>query len=248
MYHSVHPGNGSPEWTWAVSHKRFCQQLDLLIQNGCKTALIRDLIGAKKYAAKTVIITFDDGYADNYAAFEALKDRGMCAVWFMVTNDIGGSSSWVDPGVGNQALLDQGALCEFASTGMEVASHTCSHRRMPQMSDTDLANELVQSKRQLEDILGQEVESFAYPYGAYDGRCVQAVRDAGYKLACTTKTGWALAGGDLFTLRRVSIFANDTVGAFARKLAFATNDVGLEMMARYYRRRFFQRFSGRVDL
>ena len=245
MYHSVLPGAGSPDWPWAVSYERFCQQLDLLAQNGWKTVRMQDLTDPEKCAPKTVVITFDDGYADNYKAFEALVARGMTASWFVVTNDIGGSSSWVDPGIHSQKILNKETLREFMDVGMEVASHTCSHSRMPLLSDVDLANELSQSKQVLEDILGQAVESFAYPYGVHDDRCVQAVRDAGYKYACTTRTGWALAGGDQLTIRRITVFANDSLASFARKLAFATNDVGLATLVRYYGGRIAQRLSGR---
>jgi len=245
MYHSVLPGAGSPDWPWAVSYEAFCQQLDLLAKNGWKTIRMQDLADPEKCAPKTVVITFDDGYEDNYKAFEALVARDMTASWFVVTNDIGGSSSWVDPGVNSQKILNQETLREFVNVGMEVASHTCSHRRMPQLSDVELANELSKSKQVLEDILGQEVKSFAYPYGAHDDRCVQAVLDAGYKYACTTRTGWALAGGDMLTVRRITVFAGDSLASFARKLAFATNDVGFLALTRYYSARFRQRLFGR---
>jgi len=245
MYHSVLSGSSSPDWPWAVSYERFCQQLDLLVQNGWKTIRVQDLGNSKRYVPKTVVITFDDGYEDNYKAFEALVARGMTATWFVVSNDIGGGSSWVEPGVGSQSILNKETLREFLAEGMEVASHTCSHSRMPQLSNVELVNELNRSKQALEDILGQEIESFAYPYGAHDERCVQAVRDASYKYACTTRTGWALAGGDPLTIRRITVFANDSLASFARKLAFATNDVGFVSLARYYGKRVTQRLSGR---
>ena len=108
-----------------------------------------------------------------------------------------------------------------------------------QLADDELDTEVARSKGIFEEILGQTVRSFAYPYGVHDERVVAAVRRAGYELACTTASGWALAGMDLYRLRRITVFSSDSEAAFARKVAFADNHVGWGKVAKYVARRFF---------
>jgi peptidoglycan/xylan/chitin deacetylase (PgdA/CDA1 family) len=88
-----------------------------------------------------------------------------------------------------------------------------------------LTQEVTESKVALEDILGNSVNSFAYPYGAWDERCSDIVKQVGYTAACTTRTGWALRDGSPYLLRRLSIFNSDSLSVFARKLNFASHEV-----------------------
>ncbi len=233
MYHSVVPGNGVPDWKWAVSSRRFVSQLDLLRDAGWTTVCMRDLADPAGLAKRTVVLTFDDGYADNYAAFEALAQRGMRATWFIVSRDVGGMSSWGDPGTAPKHMLSSEQLRAMATAGMEIGAHTCSHARLTELDDAGLADEVERSKTELGAIVGQPVQSFAYPYGEYDDRAIEAVRRAGYAGACTTCPGWALRDNDPLLIRRVSIFAQDDLAAFARKLAFAGNDVSWRQLLHY---------------
>lgn len=233
MYHSVVPGNGVPDWRWAVSCRWFVAQLDLLRDEGWTTVCVRDLVHPAGLPNRTVVLTFDDGYADNYPAFEALAQRGMRATWFIVSRDVGGMSGWDDPGVAPQRMLSGEQLRAMAAAGMEIGAHSRSHARLTELDDTGLADEVGRSKTELAGIVGESVQSFAYPYGKYDDRAVDAVRRAGYTGACITRPGWALRDNDPLRIRRVSIFAQDDLAALARKLAFADNDVSWRHMLRY---------------
>lgn len=240
MYHSVVPRQGTPSWRWAVSMARFIEQLDLLQAQGWTSASLAELLPARTLPDKTVVITFDDGYADNYAAFEELAKRGMRATWFMVTRDIGRMFGWADE-VPPQPMLSAEQLRIMRAAGMEIGSHTVSHCRLPKASAATVVEELVRSRQQLEQVLSQSVTSFAYPYGLFDDVTVTAVREAGYQAACTTRPGWALRDGDPLRIRRISIFAGDTLSTFARKLVFADNDVSWHRLATYYAGRLANR-------
>lgn len=233
MYHSVSPGGGTPAWTWAVSARRLEAQLDYLKDNGWGTLTMGALAASGAPAGRAVVITFDDGYADNFAAFEMLAERGMRATWFMVSGSIGRAPAW--PGDGRPAgrLLSGDELRAMQAGGMEIGSHTRSHCRLTETPPENLEDELRGSRADLEDLLGRPVTSFAYPYGGFDERSVEAVRGAGYAAACTTRTGWALRDGDALRMRRVSVFNGDGLGSFARKLAFADNDVSWTRLGRY---------------
>jgi hypothetical protein len=116
---------------------------------------------------------------------------------------------------------------------MEIGSHTVNHVRLTEADDARLTQELADSRATLEDLLGQTVDSFAYPYGAWDTRCAGAVQQAGYAAACTTRTGWALRDNTPYQLRRLTVFNTDTLGSFARKLYFGSHDVRWRDLAGY---------------
>jgi len=116
---------------------------------------------------------------------------------------------------------------------MEIGSHTVNHVRLPEAEDATLMCELSASKATLEDLLGKPVESFAYPYGAWNEHCEAAVQKAGYHYACTTRTGLALRDDNSYRLRRLTVFNDDTTGSFARKLALIANDASWNSVLRY---------------
>ena len=177
-------------------------------------------------------------YVDNLAACEELQKRGMRATWFIVSGSIGQPPRWPEDGRPAGRLLNADELREMRENGMEVGSHTVSHTRMTGLDDMNLMRELAHSKATLEDLLGSPVDSFAYPYGDWDARCVEAVQQAGYSAACTTRTGWALRDNTPYQLRRLTVFNTDTTSSFARKLYFGSHDVRWRDIARYALRRF----------
>lgn len=244
MYHAVLPGKDTPAWPWAVSMRRFRQQLDFLATEGYATPTMAELAAAPadNGTGRVAVITFDDGYVDNLAACEELHKRGMRASWFLVSGSIGGEPAWPADGRPDGRLLNAGELREMRAAGMEIGSHTVSHVRLPQTDDMRLQQELSGSRAALEDVLGDAVTSFAYPYGMWDQRCTDAVKQSGYAAACTTQTGWALRDNDPYRLRRLTVFNHDTLGRFARKLAFASHAVGWADLLLYSQYRARRRF------
>jgi len=227
MYHAVMPGRGAHPWPWAISMQCFRDQLDFLVAEGYAIPTMADLVASpeKKWAGRTAVITFDDGYVNNLAACEELQKRGMRASWFIVSRSIGRSPQWPEDGRPPGRLLNAVELRDMQESGMEIGSHTASHVRLTEVDDARLMREVTDSKAALEDLLGNAVGSFAYPYGAWDTRCAEAVRQAGYAAACTTRPGWALRDNTPYQLRRLTVFNHDSLGSFVRKLAFANNDV-----------------------
>jgi peptidoglycan/xylan/chitin deacetylase (PgdA/CDA1 family) len=212
--------------------------MDLLCAFGWRTLCLRDADKIADIPLRGVIITFDDGYADNFAAFEELARRSMRATWFVVSRDIGKQSGWQDAGQKTRPMLDRSQLVEMHSAAMEIGAHGRTHTRLTKLDDLSLGGEVAGSKEDIEGMLGIEVDSFAYPYGDFDDRTVAAVRNAGYRKACITRPGWLNSDPDMLRIRRISIFAQDNLSAFARKLALADNDVRWRRMLRYGARRF----------
>jgi peptidoglycan/xylan/chitin deacetylase (PgdA/CDA1 family) len=245
MYHSVRPGNTRPDWPWAISMGRFREQLDFLVAEGWTTATMRGIAEATDdWPQRTVVISFDDGYVDNLAACEELHKRGMCATWFIVTGSIGQAPAWEANGRPDMRLLDGSEIREMHATGMEIGSHTARHMRLPEMRDEVISEELSSSKKSLEDLLGVDIQSFAYPYGAWDARCEAAVRQAGYRYACTTRTGLALKDKHPLRIRRLAVFNHDHAGSLARKLSLTTNDADWNNVFHYLSARALARIRG----
>ncbi len=226
VYHAVLPGSTTPDWPWAVSMLRFRDQLDFLVTQGYTTPTMGELVAEPhQWTGRTVVITFDDGYCDNLAACEELQKRNMRATWFIVTGSIGREPDWPRDARSDGRLLNIAELREMRAAGMEIGSHTVSHVRLTEVDDDSLHQELTESKMTLEEVLGSAVDSFAYPYGAWDARSADAIKQSGYATACTTRTGWALRDNNPYLLRRLTVFNTDTTSTLARKLRFASNDV-----------------------
>lgn len=241
-YHAVAAGDGAPDWPWAVSLRRFRSQLDFLAEAGWATPTLAELVAApEKWTGRTAVITFDDGYVDNLVAWEELRKRGMRATWFLVSGSVGREPGWPPDGRPAGRLLNDAELRAMQASGMEIGSHTANHVRLTDADDKLLNAELSDSKAALEDALGNGISSFAYPYGAWDARCVNAVREAGYRAACTTRTGWALRDGDPYLLRRLTVFNTDTASSLARKLYFGSHDISWQAVSRYALQRMASR-------
>lgn len=197
MYHYIRDYNDPRDRigiNLSVAPQTFEHQLDYLAKQGYTTATLDDFT-QHRLKEKSVILTFDDGYVSHYtAAFPALKARGMTATFYIVTNAVGtnGSLSW-----------DQ--IREMQGAGMQIASHGPSHRDLTTLSKEEQLNELVESKKTIEEKLGKTVQHFCYPSGRYSEGTLALVKSAGYETATTTKSGIASYTHSPYELPRLRI-------------------------------------------
>src|SRR5712692_1838156 len=136
---------------------------------------------------RPVVLTFDDGYRDNYdLAWPLLKQYGFTATIFLVSDSIGGYNSFDADLPGDPVpMLSWQQVREMRSGGITFGSHTCSHpRTLIGLDDARLRYELAESKATLETGLNAPVDQFSYPHDQLDGRVETAVEAAGYRLAC----------------------------------------------------------------
>lgn len=245
MYHATVPGNKKQEFSYSIDSNRFCQHLDLLEKMGWHTACIRDLKKKDQFPSKTVIITFDDGFANNYeGAYLPLLKRGMRATWFVTSGTVGSCSTWMDHHR-NDRMLESDQLREMHRQGMEIGSHTTNHLDLTTLTEEELEQEIGLSKNQLEEIVNAPVVSFAYPYGRYNRAAIDCVARNGYSFACSVRPGWYSTMNSKLELPRITIFSGDSPGIFARKLILASNDVSWNQIARYYQKRLLTRLCSR---
>jgi peptidoglycan/xylan/chitin deacetylase (PgdA/CDA1 family) len=185
MYHSVTPYEVDP-YLVTVSPQRFDQQLRWLCRRGLKGVCMRELFAARRSGsgAGLVGLTFDDGYAD-FASYAVpiMKRYGFSATVFPVAARLGGDNEWDAEGP-RKPLMTVEQVRQIADAGMEVGSHGMHHVSLTSVADAELASELRDSRAALQDISGQEVAGFCYPYGHIDSRVIAAVRSAGYGYGC----------------------------------------------------------------
>jgi peptidoglycan/xylan/chitin deacetylase (PgdA/CDA1 family) len=136
---------------------------------------------------RSVVITFDGGYRDNYLyAWPLLLRYGFTATIFLVSDTIGRASTFGSAESGPSArMLDRTQILEMQRYGISFGSHSCSHPlALPDLSDGELRRELEGSKSALEALLGGRVDYCAYPNSRFDARVSGAVERAGYRLGC----------------------------------------------------------------
>lgn len=215
-YHSI-DGRGRPTSTPLESFEGQMRRLRVL---GYRTmafgALVKDLKSGQPLPAKSIALTFDDGFRSvKELAIPVLAELEFCAGIAVVT---GLCDRQLEPSaIGVEAkaddFLSRGEVRSLAESGVEILSHSASHRRLPALSDADLWEEVAGSKSRLEDLTGRPVDFFVYPFGAYDDRVVAAAARAGYRGACTIDPGTVRSGADVFRLRR-TCFRWDTTDEF----------------------------------
>ncbi|WP_231879564.1 polysaccharide deacetylase family protein [Methylomonas koyamae] len=220
---------------YSIKSQVFAKHLKYLQQNGWTTVLFKDLDKAQSLPEKSVVLTFDDGYKNNFqGAFLPLAERGMKASWFITTDCIGGHAHWLGKISRQTQMLDAAQLLEMHSAGMEIASHTCSHPDLSLLSYDQQLAEFETAKKVLENLLCTPVTSLAYPFGRFNADSIAAADRSGYSRACTTRPGWFGSENNPFLVRRIAIFSNDSASVLARKLAYADNDVSWRKIVNYY--------------
>lgn len=202
MYHGVNDTEGS---TLFVSPRNFERQMRFLHDDGYNVisfdALVKGISEKKVFPPKTVVITFDDGYVDNYVnAFPVLARYKMPAIIFIATAYVSKEEGYL--------TWDQVRLMQ--SNRMDFGGHTRDHVYLPDVKDESvLAEEVAGCKVDIEKNTGKRADYFCYPSGGYDDRVLEAVKKAGYKGACTTNRGKDRANRDVYELNRVKVTDSD---------------------------------------
>ena len=170
---------------------------------------------------KTVSITFDDGYEDNYRnAYPVLLEHGFSATIFPVTGFSRGEKR--HPRYKDYpcpiTYLTPDQIREMSRNGLFFGSHTDTHPLLTSLSQEDVMKELLKSKKDLEDWTGKPVWSFAYPNGAFSPQYFPTIEAAGYRAALTTLPGFNTNTTPSFELRRTEISGRDSLLDFSLKM------------------------------
>jgi peptidoglycan/xylan/chitin deacetylase (PgdA/CDA1 family) len=160
---------------------------------------------------RELVITFDDGYRDNYEfAAPILTRMGLPATFFVVSQFIGTESvAWWDRGlVGPQRWMSWEELRWLHDQGFEIGSHTRTHINLGDTSCKEACDEILGSRLDLEEKLSARVELFAYPYGGKQNITVanrELIKAAGFRCCCSGYGGVNSNGTDPFDIKRIGI-------------------------------------------
>ncbi|MFJ3900746.1 polysaccharide deacetylase family protein [Streptomyces sp. NPDC090025] len=215
MYHSIADVPDDP-YKVTVSPVRFARQLHWLGDRGLRGVSVRELLAAAAQGRDRGLVglTFDDGYADFLeSAVPLLRRHGFTATVYVLPGRLGGHNAWDTEGP-RKPLLDEDGIRRAAAAGMEIGSHGLVHVPLTDTDDPALVDETRRSRELIEEITGDPVDGFCYPYGTVDTRVVRAVRKAGYRYACAIDPG-PLSGR--FALPRVHVGEEDTAWRLTAK-------------------------------
>ena len=227
---SVHPQEFERQMSWLKAHG----YVGVSVKEGLKS------LNSSQGDRTQMVITFDDGYLDNYVnAFPILKKYGFFGTVYVITKFLGESSSVIPAEAGIQrngpplsrgrqtpraqrrTFLSWDEINEMNKYGIEFGSHTVNHPRLTSVDGSKIKEELWQSKQEIEQKLGITCESFCYPGGLLNSEIANQVREAGYSSATTVMPGANLPGADPFLLKRTEISGEDSIFEFEKKIGGA---------------------------
>jgi peptidoglycan/xylan/chitin deacetylase (PgdA/CDA1 family) len=203
MYHSVNEDDRNYA---NVPPRLFERQIAWLKGNGFAFAAMDDVLeqvlGIRQLGARTVCLTFDDGFADNLtAALPILERHGAKAMIYVATGFVerGGTYKGLP-------MCDKAQLRELSSHPLiDIGGHTRTHPRLSGLPRERALAEILEGKRILEDWLGGPIGHFAYPYGDHSGETAALVREAGFRSAVTVVPGDITRETDPYRIGRTPV-------------------------------------------
>ena len=211
MYHSIAHNNVF----FTVKPEEFKKQINFLKDNNYNVISLNKLIeileSNKELPEKTTVLTFDDGYSDNYInVFPILKKYNFPATIFIITGLIGKETN------NSQniplKMLNWSQIQEMYQSGLiNFQPHTVNHQEINK-------EEIINSKKEIEEKLNKECEFFAYPRGVYNDEIINILKENGFRAARTINNGKVNKGDNLFKLKRISINSTTSFIQFKNNL------------------------------
>ncbi len=212
MYHAIGSRiTDDPRGLYTLTKKMFeCHVQAMTCEPGLRFAQLDGDPKPEDFAGR-VAVTFDDGYRDNlHAAAPILNANGIPFSVFVITRAVHDADPQFLSPVDVRRLADE--------YGAVIGSHGATHTRLAECDDRRLREELVSSKRYLEDLLGREVATLSYPHGSVDRRVRDAAAEAGYRLGMTSFFGTNNLQSDRILLARLPVMSLDGVEDLRAKL------------------------------
>jgi len=226
MYHMIASSRPRARFNkLRVNPRTFDRQIKWLRDNGWTFIFVSDLLQSRE--PKSVAITFDDGYLDNYThAHAVLEKYDAKATLYLVVNRHGHDwSTHKNPNLRDgelgreHKLADEQVRMMVDSGRWELGAHTETHAYLPDLSDEAKRREILGSRRRLVETFSVVVGSFAYPFGHYDSIDVDLVREAGFTTAVTTQPGVTTSTvNSPLELKRIKVSGKDNMLAFVLRM------------------------------
>ncbi len=228
MYHKI------PDAPLATKHKIFVttanfeKHLAYFRKRGLTPITFTDYLAfaraerpLSEFPARPLILTFDDGYTDNYTNLLPLMQRyGYRGVIYLLGDFDLRHNRWdvdADPTEPRAEIMNPEQKVAFVAAGWEIGAHTQSHPRLTQLPLPEAATEIGASKKALETKLHTKIETFAYPFGDLSEPVKAAVRAAGFALGVATDTGGLSIEDDRMQVFRVNMFPHESTSSLFKK-------------------------------
>jgi peptidoglycan/xylan/chitin deacetylase (PgdA/CDA1 family) len=165
-------------------------------------------------------VMFDDGYRSVHNFLLNANRANLNNVsLFLVVGKIGGTNDWDSScELAGKPLLDWEQVDELKKAGVRFGSHSLTHANLTKLKNNELDREIKESKRILEERLGDSIDCFSYPFGVFNDQVIAALRNAGYKWAVTTSDSIWEGLGNPYRIRRISISGLDPEWLLTAKL------------------------------
>jgi peptidoglycan/xylan/chitin deacetylase (PgdA/CDA1 family) len=176
------------------------------------------LEGKRRLPRKSVAITFDDGYLDNYVnAYPYLKKCHLPATIFIATAYV---QKRMHLGNLHLPMLSWNEIVEMINNNINIGAHTASHPDLSRIDIQSAKREILESKIEIEKETGKKVDYFAYPYGRYENDVINLVRRLGFRCAFGGE-GVIKKNPDMFVLHRVEVKQSIGYAMFKMRLTVA---------------------------
>lgn len=202
FYHHIQPQSQAAakgQTSLSVDNGIFDQQMAYLVSHGYQSITVKQLADAlvthSGLSAKSIAITFDDGYRDNFDyAKPVLSKYGLTGNLMLATGLTGGSDylTWDD-------------VVQMKNSGWYITDHTWSHYSVNKGPADKIKFEIETARQQIQDHTGQPSNIFTYPYGSFGNTAINILKQDGFEAAFTTNPGTYQCDSFIMTLHRTRI-------------------------------------------
>jgi peptidoglycan/xylan/chitin deacetylase (PgdA/CDA1 family) len=218
LYHHIQdlPSDASDSLRrWTLTPDQFVEHMEWVAQQGFDVITMAQMNEHLKHGtplpAHPIILTFDDGWKDNYTAVLPILRKYRFPATFFITTE----------SVGHSAFVTWEELKVMSEAGMDIQAHSVTHPHLTKLKDAAVRREIEDSKKAIESPLGTAVVVFAYPFGSYSEKIISMVKDAGYESATIvsgSNLGYLYREDRSYTLSRIAIEGDMTLEDLAQNV------------------------------
>jgi peptidoglycan/xylan/chitin deacetylase (PgdA/CDA1 family) len=207
-------------WSLSTTPQNFAEEMALLAYDHVHVMTMseftRDLHAHQQPLCKSVVLTFDDGFASLATdVAPLLYQYGFPATSFVISSFIG---------AGGYMTAQQ--ILWVQSLGITIGDHTVHHLALAKLSSAQAEAEIVGAQQTLDSLTGQPVVDFCYPMGSYDAQVAAQIQAAGFEAAFAEDNGAQENWNDRFWLSRFEVLGSWSVTSWARTIGIAPPPVG----------------------
>jgi peptidoglycan/xylan/chitin deacetylase (PgdA/CDA1 family) len=204
LYHSI----SNDKSNISLNISEFEKQIIFLKKRNYKSINFDEINNNEK---NQIIITFDDGYKDLYTSvLPILKRYNFKATCFVVSGLLGKKNKWdqYKKNFNSKNLMNMNDIKEWIKNGMSIGSHSHNHFDLTSLNDDQIYNELIYSKKFLEDEIGINIDNFSYPFGKVNNSVYKITKEIFLKATTTNRGRFNTINHDFHLIPRIDMGKN----------------------------------------